>query len=513
MNFVAFWKDLDFPHLRAHMFVFPIRCSRSLPGHQTDFFIIPAPPHPTHDNTHFIIHRRTSSLFANNNEHHYPHPTPPMITHISSATEDHHLSLQATTTIIIPTPPHPWYFTFHHPTHSTPPIQFIIYRRTSSLLAPPHMIKPLKLGSIITPLAKTKTQTNKKNKEPPNRRKNKQSNIQTSSQSKTSTTKHPKQTTSMQGFLRIKSESICGVAPSTQVFLLKTDFQSFFLSAFAPMKHSFRTVFGVWFPFLRSLYLNQALKIGCVPAKVWDLVLISPFLFIENQICTDFALSWSMAVVSVKKSDIGWFSLAGGVSTQNAIPLNGDWVRQVTPFAARKKNHQMKFKRDTSATEWSQSPMKVAVQPEKLQENLTELFRIVQVQAAENEQEPKNRKSSKRKLWAWVQRPSISVMNDSNQHQLESENRQRQSTLSQQSCDALHRTIHKARGLKARNLACTDGGSMGFDSSYFAFFSKPFLKFGSRSVSRLIFFLCEQVRKQEFVNPLQGKGKVQHLKK
>ena len=179
------------------MFVFPIRCSRSLPGHQpkniifvckqqrtslslphptppmnthslssteehhpclqaTTNIIIPAPPHPTHAHTELIIHRRTSSLFASNNEHHHPRPIPPHpCTHRA-----HHppkniifVCKQQRTSLSLP--------------HPSPPMitHFIIHRRTSSLFASnnehhypcptPPMIKPLKVGSVITPLAKS----------------------------------------------------------------------------------------------------------------------------------------------------------------------------------------------------------------------------------------------------------------------------------------------------------------------------------------------------------------------
>ena len=99
-------------------------------------------------------------------------------------------------------------------------------------------------------------------------------------------------------------------------------------------------------------------------------------------------------------------------------------------------------------------------------------------------------------------------MNDSYQHQLESEIRQRkQSTTSQQSCDALHRTIYEARGSKARkrlagskarNSACTDGGSMGSGPWFLYFFQTIFkVRFQKPFPGNSFFFGSGQARRQE----------------
>ena len=101
---------------------------------------------------------------------------------------------------------------------------------------------------------------------------------------------------------------------------------------------------------------------------------------------------------------------------------------------------------------------------QKIPINLSGAKVIVQAQAAENSKNPKTAKAKPNKttptqpskaasgkLCTWVQRPASQYMNDSNQHQLESEIRQRRQNKSgQQSCDALHRTIYYARGSKAR---------------------------------------------------------------
>ena len=129
-----------------------------------------------------------------------------------------------------------------------------------------------------------------------------------------------------------------------------------------------------------------------------------------------------------------------------------------------------------------------------------------------NEQKPKNRKSKTKKatptqptkaasgkLHIWVQRPSISVherLQSTSTRKWNSTEKTNNVKPTKLWCLAKTHTRSlriksekKARGSKARNSACTDGGSMGFGPQLFCIFFKPCLKFGSRSRFHATVFL------------------------